>query len=207
MRSVALLLAVSAALCACALTRGALTPAERLVRTQQRLDAAQTPDARRDAAEALLTDARLSPIAGTRRAFGRVVAGIVPGRRPYLRDTLVVVAAALDGPHAATLVEMARAVALEANTRGAMPERSVMVALWPAGLTPEQGVAAVRAFPLWPADAVRMTLVLADGLAPGLGTPESPVVAFQTAGLPADAAVANLTVTVLGAAARLDLPR
>ncbi len=208
MRPAVLLLAASLTLGACALTRGPLTPAERLVRTQQRLDAAPTPDARRDVAEVLFTEARLSPVAGTRRAFGRVVAGIVPGRRPYFRDTLVIVAAALDGPHAATLVEAARAVAVEANTRGANPERSVMVALWPAGLTPEQGVAAVRAFPLWPPDAVHRTLVLADGLSPGVGTSESAVVALQSGGLPADMSVGDLTATVLSAAhERLDLPR
>lgn len=204
----ALLLLASAALSACALTRGPVTPAERLVRTQQRLGAAPTPDARRDVAEALLTEARLSPVAGARRAFGRVVAGIVPGRRPGLRDTLVVVAAAIDGPHAATLIETARAVAERANTRGDMPERSVLVALWPAGLTPDQGVAAVRAFPLWPAGAVRLTLVLADGLSPVLGTPASPVTAYGVAGPPTEATVSGLTATILGAAARTpDLPR
>lgn len=200
-----LLFAALLALSACALTRGPATSAERLARTQARLDVA--PDARMSAAEVLLTEVRLAPVAGARRAFGPVAAGIVPGRRPYLRDTLVVVAAAIDGPHAAVLVEAARAVAARANTRGDQPDRSVMVALWPAGLTPEQGVAAVREFPLWPASAVRVTLVLTDGLAPGFGTPESPVVAVQGNGLLAEQAVDSLTTTILGAASRLDLPR
>ena len=197
---------------ACALTGGPLSPSERIDRTQQRLNTAPTPDARRAAAAALFAEAHLTPSAGSRFVYGTapVVAGLVPGRRPGLRDTLVIVAAALDGPHAATLVEMARTVALEANTRGAMPERSVLVALWPSGLTAEQGIAAVRAFPLWPSDSVHLTLVLVDGLGPdtGLGTPESPVVGFQTAGLPVAMTVSDLTVTVLGAATvRLDMAR
>ena len=201
----ALLLIASAALSACALTRGPITPAERLARTQQRLDAAVTPEARASVAEALFAEVRLSPISGTRRAFGTVAAGIVPGRRPGLRDTLVIVAAALDGPHAATLVEAARAVAERANTRGDLPERSVLLALWPAGLTPEEGVAAVRDGPSrlpWPTGTIRLTLILGSGLADPTGPPTSPILGFEANGLSERLTVDALTNAILAAATR-----
>lgn len=201
-------LAAAALLAGCALSRGPQTLAERTAHTQQRLDAAVTPDARRDVAARLIAGAGLSPLAGlrgtgARYTAGRLLGGFVPGRSYGLRDTLVVVAAAIDGPHAATLVETARLLTARADSRGDMPERSVLVVLWEAGLSTTDGLASVRSFSLWPRDAVRLTLVLADGLAADalLTDAGHPVAVFQTAGLPAATNAADLFTTVLLAAA------
>ena len=166
-------LALAAALSACGLTRGPQTLAERTARTAERLAAAPSPDARRAVAVALFAEAGLTPVAGLRAetgarfevgslAPGALVAGLVPGRRAGRRDTLVVLAAALGGPHAATLVEAARLLVTHADSRGDAPERSVLVALWPAGAARAEGLMAVRAFPLWPRGAVRVLLVAED---------------------------------------------
>lgn len=151
----------------CALARGPQTLAERTADTRQRLDAAATPDARRDAAVHLLAGAGLSPVAGlrgpaARYTAGRLVGGFVPGRSYGLRDTLVVVAAALDGPHAATLVETSRLLTARADSRGDWPQRSILVVLWDAGLSAEDGLAAIRAFPLWPRGAVFQTILVIE---------------------------------------------
>jgi hypothetical protein len=205
-RSACTVLVLAAALSACGLTRGPQTLAEQTARTAERLAAAPTPDARRAVAVTLFAEAGLTPLAGLRSEsgarfeVGALVAGFVPGRRAGFRDTLVVLAAAIDGPHAATLVEAARLIAEQADTHGDAPQRSVLAALWPAGLTPDDGLAAVRAFPLWPPGAVRLTVVLADGPPGGLARPGFPVAVFQTAGLPASVNAADLSVSVLAAA-------
>lgn len=151
---------LAATLSACGLTRSPQTLAERTAHTSQRLDAASTPDARRAVLVALLAEAGLTPIAGTRFEAGDLVAGFVPGRRASRRDTLVVVTTAADGPAAAALVEAARLMVARADSHGDTPERSVLVALWPAGASRAEGLAAVRAFPLWSPASVHTILVL-----------------------------------------------
>lgn len=198
-RSACTVLVLAATLAGCGLTRGSQTLAEQTARTAERLAAA--PDTTRAVVAAtLFGEVGLTPVAGTHFDAGALVAGFVPGRRAGLRDTLVVVAAALDGPHAATLVEAARLVVDRADTHGDAPERSVLVVLWPAGLSPEGGLATVRAFPLWRRDAVRLTIALAAGSPDSLARPDAPVVVFQTAGLPASVNAADLSVSVLLAA-------
>lgn len=196
----------------CVLARGPQTLAERTADTRRRLSAAETPAARRTTAVRLLAGAGLSPVAGlrgtgsegpdTRYTSGRLVGGFVPGRSYGVRDTLVVVAAALDGPHAATLIETARLLTARADSRGDAPERSVLVVLWDTGMSAHAGLTAVRAFPLWPRGAVRVTLLLADSLPADVDRidPEHALSVFQTAGLPAETSVSGLYTSVLLAA-------
>ncbi len=191
------LLALLVLLAGCALSRGPQTLAERTADTRQRLDAATTPDARRDEAVQLLAGAGLTPIAGVRGpsaryTAGRLVGGVVPGRSYGLRDTLVVAAAALDGPSAATLVEAARLLTARADARGDWPQRSILVVLWDAGLSADEGLAAVRAFPLWPRGAVLQTVVVTgDGRATGV-RPGDADVRIDTGTVPDDRAVTGL---------------
>ena len=105
--------------------------------------------------QALLAEAGVTPLAGERFTYGPapVVAGFVPGRVSGLRDTLVVVAARGGGPEAAVAIDAVRRL-VERATRNEGPQRSVLVALWSPGRLPEQGLADVLAFPLWPRDAV-----------------------------------------------------
>lgn len=155
-----LLAAALASIAGCALFRPPLTPAERLALDVQRLAAAPTDSARMAVAADLSAQAGLTPLAGRQFTYGRVVAGFVPGRSPLARDTLVVVAAAIDGPYAVPLIAAGRRMVDAAVRRGADPGRSVLVALWPAGRTPERGLAEVLAFPLWPRSAVRHAVVV-----------------------------------------------
>ncbi len=185
----------------CALSRSPQTLAERTADTRQRLSAPATPAARRDAAIQLLAGAGLSPVAGlrgpaARYAAGRLIGGFVPGRSYGLRDTLVVVAAALDGPYAATLVETSRLLTARADSQGDWPQRSILVVLWDAGLSVEDGLAAVRAFPLWPRGAVRETVVVSADSAMDGGRPGRADVRFALGTLDDDATVRGIVETL-----------
>lgn len=190
-------LVLLALLAGCTLARGPQTLAERTADTRQRLDAAPTPDARREVALGLLGRTGLSPLAGlrgpgARYAAGRLVGGFVPGRTYGLRDTLVVVAAALDSPPAATLVETARLLTARADARGDWPQRTILVVLWDAGMSADEGLAAVRAFPLWPRGAVLQMIAVTDdasGRDVRLGDAD---VRLDVGTLPADRAVTSL---------------
>lgn len=179
-----LALAVPAA--GCGLLRSPPSPAERLAATARRLGEAPTDSARAAVAVALFREAGLTPLAGDRFEYGRsgtgasrVVAGFVPGRAPGARDTLVVVAASIDGADAAVLVEAARGLVYAADRVGADPGRSVLVALWSPDAGQAQGLLDVLAFPLWPRGAVRRVLVVGDAPT-GVGV-------VSTFGVPAEA--------------------
>lgn len=146
----------------CALFQPPLTPAERLASDVQRVALAPTDSARTALVLDLVRASGLTPVAGREYTYGAspVVAGFAPGRTPLARDTLVIVAAAIDGPHAVALVAAGARLADASARRGADPGRSVLVALWPARTDPAQGVTDVLAFPLWPRGAVRRVLVV-----------------------------------------------
>lgn len=166
----------------CGLFRPPPSPAERLAAASQRLAEAPSDSARRALAVGLLREAGLTPVAGDQYGYGaKVVAGLVPGRTPFVRDTLVVVAAGIDSPAAVPLAEAGRRLVDAADKIGAEPGRSVLVALWGAGRTPDAGLADVLAFPLWPREMVRTVLVV--GVQPSAGTTRGvPVRVVSSAG-------------------------
>ena len=111
----------------------------------------------------------MTPLAGGLFTAGvrvPVVGGFVPGRVPSRAGELVVVAAGLDGPAAADVVDAAR-VLVDLSLVGTVPERTVGLVLWTgpsgAGLR-----TAVRA-PLWPRDAVAAAVVVGEGLPATVG--------------------------------------
>jgi hypothetical protein len=170
----ALALALGLAVTGCALLPPAPTSDERARDAARRLQGAPSDSARYAVAVNLFTAAGLTPLAGERFTYRRlspVVAGFVPGRTPGERDTLVVVAGDLSGPSAGAVVEAARLLA-ETAARNEGPERTVLVALWGATGSPQEGLADVLAFPLWPAGAVRGVLVV--GGLPGREGPAPP---------------------------------
>ena len=143
--------------------------------TRLRLAEAATPEARAVAVAERLATTGVAPLAGgfTRPlptpvyTFGAppIVGGIVPGQVPLRRLELLVVATALDGPFLAETIEAARA--LIARRPHGRPQRSVLVAAWPTGLAPAEGLARIRAVPLWP-DSLRIaTLVVGPGAPDG----------------------------------------
>ena len=187
-------LAVAFGACAgCALFGPPPTPDARVAALAARLDAAETDSARVVVAQTLLAHAGVTPLAGERFAYGpeTVVAGFVPGRVFGLRDTLVVVAASLAGPEAAVVLDAARRL-VDVATRNEGPRRSVLVALWSPARTPADGLADVRAFPLWSRAAVAEVLVAGEA-----GVPVRPDAAASAA----------LVARVLARAARPFPPR
>lgn len=174
----ACLLALSLALpmAACAPARSALEV------TTERLAAAATPEARAAAAAERLADAGATPLGDGRVrpqpddvwAWRGAVAGFVPGRDPVRRSELVTVAAPLDAPEAAALIEAARrVVALAAH---GSPHRSVLVALW------RDDPAEIGRMPVWP-DSLRAPVVTLE--------------AVGAAGLAGDGLVARFTDLLL----------
>ena len=109
---------------------------------------------------------------------GEHVLGYVPGRHPSHADTLVIVAAALEGAAAAAVLETARRLALEALD-DVVPERTLLVALWNPSRPPAQGVADFLARPTWGLDRVVRAVVLGDGAAESAGL-------FEARGIPAE---------------------
>lgn len=133
--------------------------------TEARLLGATTPAARVAAVAGRFRDAGLAPLARGRFAFGTppVVAAIVPGHDPILRTELVVLAASLDGPEVADVLEAGRL--LMERQPDNEPRRSVLVAFWPSGQGVEAGLASIAAVPVW-TDSSRVATVVvgtADG--------------------------------------------
>lgn len=168
--------------------------------TRLRLAAAATPEARTAAAVERLATTGVAPLAGgfvrplpaPVYAFGTppIVGGIVPGQTPARRLELVTLATALDGAAAAETIEAARH--LVARRPHGEPARSVLVALWPMGLTPAEGLARVNAMPLWP-DSLRIATLVVGPTAPAGAT------ALDAAGLTGEALVARIVAAVLAA--------
>ena len=96
------------------------------------------------------------------RSGGLDVLGYVPGRHPGHADTLIVVAADLEGAAAAAVLETARRLALEAlDTQ--VPNRSLLFALWDPARGERSGLAGYLAHPTWGLDRVaRVVLVTAE---------------------------------------------
>lgn len=187
----------AACLAGCALSRPPTADA-RIEGAARRLAEAPSDSARRAVTLDLLASAGLTPLAGERFAFGspEVLAGFVPGRVPAERDTLVVVAAGRSGASVAAVVEAVRML-VEAAAQNEGPERSVLVALWEPGRTAAQGLADVRAFPLWPSDAVRGVLVV-NAAGPGVEVPAGPSATVE----PDGASAAALATRIQELAAR-----
>ena len=172
-------LAATLALAACAPSRTALQE------TTARLAAAATPEARAaavaerlaDAGTTPLGDGRVRPLPADVRTWQGAVAAFVPGRDPALRTRLVTLAAPLDAPDAAALVEASRHVVAQA-AHGS-PRRSVLVALW------RSDAAEVARMPVW-TDSLRAPVVTLD--------------AVGTAGLAGEALVAHLAAAILARA-------
>ena len=131
------------------------------------LATAATPLERRRRVVRALERYGLTPLAGlggreTRPprygADGPVLAGLVPGRHPLARPELVIVGADADGPHAASVLEMAR-VLVERSEWANVPERTVMVALW----TGERGPESAVRLGVWPRDQIRAVVAVGEG--------------------------------------------
>ncbi|MEM1114920.1 MAG: hypothetical protein AAGJ11_00320 [Bacteroidota bacterium] len=160
-----------------ALTLGAagcltpVSPPDRIVR----LDAARVTSVRTALASASgpagqgvivrqFADAGLTPLAdGSFRAGpdGALAAGLVPGRNPVARSSLVIVGAAASHPEAATLLEVARLLAGRSRYEVA-PERSVLFALWDNSIEASQAIGAVRRSSVWPEDLVTDVLIVGE---------------------------------------------
>lgn len=191
---VSLTLLLLAFLTACASPR---TPLEV---TRARLAEALTPGARTAAAAARLHDARTAPLGDGRvrpmprdvRTWDGLAAGVVAGRDPRFRDEMVTLAASLDAPFAAEVVEAARRVAA-AGLHGE-PHRTVLVVLWPAGPATD-GLSRIRHLPLWP-DTLRVATFVVG--------PEAPdgAEALDPEGTAGEALVARLAAAVLARAHR-----
>ena len=89
--------------------------------------------------------------------LGDRVAGLIPGRHPLARPDLVIVASGLDDPATPAVLEAMR-VLVERSMWTIAPERTVLVALWPAGRAEE----ALRT-EVWPRENVRAVLLVGEG--------------------------------------------
>lgn len=198
MRFISLLLTTAFAVVAlggCAGSRSSLEV------TQAQLAEARTPAARAEVLVARLADGGLTPLAGgaspgAARVWrgGRppLVAAWVPGLNPLYRTQLVTVATALDGVAAAETAEAARR--LVAARPAGRPDRTVLVAYWPASQDAASGLATLRQLPLWP-DSLRMATLV-------VGAPASPgAVALETAGLAGEPLVVHILEAALALAA------
>ena len=97
------------------------------------------------------------------------VLGYVPGRHPSRSDTLVLVAAPINGVAAAAVLESARRLALEALDVQ-VPARTVLFALWAPGPAGDHGLAEYLARPTWGLDHVaHAVLVTSDTAAAARG--------------------------------------
>lgn len=109
------------------------------------------------------------------------VAGYLAGRHPALVSELVVVAADLQGPAGAAVLEVARLYA-DASRVAIVPERSLLFALWTPPVTTVEGAMAYLDAPTWSRGSIRaIVLVQPSGnLAPLRVRAESGGVALST---------------------------
>ena len=131
------------------------------------LAAAPSGAARRAVAARALRAGGVTPLAGGLFAYGvgaPLVGGFVPGRTPGRASELVVVAASLDGPAAADVLDAAR-VLVELSLVRTVPERTVQVVFWSAPLDDRTGPEAALRSPLWPRAAVAAVVAVGDGAA------------------------------------------
>lgn len=89
-----------------------------------------------------------------------IVGGLVPGRQPVARPTLVVVGTSAEDPAAPLVLEAARLLVVR-SLYETVPERTVLVAFWDGGAAP-RGVEAVLQTPLWPRDRIAGAVVVGE---------------------------------------------
>lgn len=118
------------------------------------------------------------PVAGAEH-----VLGYVPGRHPSHADTLVIVAARLEGAVAAAVLETARRLALEALD-DVVPERSLLFALWSPASPPPLGVTDFLSRPTWGLDRVALAIVVGEAAAEGAALFEAQDIAAEVVLVP-----------------------
>ena len=148
------------------------------------LGAARSSAARRAVAARVLARSGVTPLADygrqteARFEFGppaaRVVSGYVPGAHPVVRTDRVLLGAALDGPGAAAVLEVARVLA-ERSRWANVPDRAVHVVLWEGRRTARQSLAQTLRAPLWSREATTGAVVVGEGPAAVDGVPVAAV--------------------------------